>query len=149
MKNQLYTYHALYNQHMTLQLSVVEENRKGIPKNEQEFLSTNYEGLCGIRVDENEIDSKQLEALLAQEKLLVIDVREEGELPEINFVEHIKMPLSGLKEKLHTIDADTVVFICQSGKRSLQAANWLAEINKRSNIYSLKGGVLHWQTYKQ
>ena len=149
LKNQLYTYHALFNQHMTVELAVVEENRKWMPKNEEEFLSTNYEWLCGIGVDEKEIDSKQLEALLAQEKLLVIDVREEGELPEISFVEHVKMPLSGLKELLHTIDAETVVFICQSGKRSLQAANWLAEINKRSNIYSLKGGVLHWKTYKQ
>lgn len=146
LKDQLYTYHALYNQHMTLQLSVVEENRKGIPKNEQEFLQTNYEWLCGIGVEAMEIEQEQFEELMKKGELTVIDVREENELPAISFVEHVKMPLSGLKEQLEKIEGETVVFICQSGKRSLQAAKLLAAINTRINIYSFKGGVLNWKS---
>jgi adenylyltransferase/sulfurtransferase len=73
-------------------------------------------------------------------------VREENEQPAISFVNHEKMPLSGLKEQLEKIEGETVVFICQSGKRSLQAAKLMAAVNARINIYSLKGGVLNWKS---
>nr|WP_214447795.1 HesA/MoeB/ThiF family protein [Flavihumibacter rivuli] len=147
LKDQLYTYHALYNQHMTVHLSAVEDNRKLIPKDHEQFLHTNYEWLCGIGTNDMEIDARQFNELMQAGKITIIDVREEGEVPEINTIEHVKMPLSGLKEQLEKIEGDTVLFICQSGKRSLQAAKLLAASNtKTKHIYSLRGGILNWHS---
>ena len=48
--------------------------------------------------------------------------------------------------KLTAVEKDNVVVFCQSGKRSLQAAELLNEFFHQSKkIYSLKGGIIAWK----
>ncbi len=42
--------------------------------------------------------------------------------------------------------ADTVLFFCQSGIRSAQAARWMTDTYGNEKIvYSLQGGILHYK----
>lgn len=77
--------------------------------------------------DAHEILMDDLENLLASEpnKIQLIDVREEYEFEE-DFIGGINIPLPDLPENLNQMFPDkTVVFYCQSGKRSKLAADLL------------------------
>lgn len=77
--------------------------------------------------DAHEILMDDLENLLASEpdKIQLIDVREEYEFEE-DFIGGINIPLPDLPENLNQMLPDkTVVFYCQSGKRSKLAADLL------------------------
>jgi molybdopterin/thiamine biosynthesis adenylyltransferase/rhodanese-related sulfurtransferase len=77
----------------------------------------------------DEIRMEDLENLLESEpdKIQLVDVREEYEFEE-DFIGGINIPLPDLPENLNQMPADkTVVFYCQSGKRSKLAADLLAK----------------------
>ncbi|MDQ6477014.1 HesA/MoeB/ThiF family protein [Dyadobacter sp. LHD-138] len=77
--------------------------------------------------DAHEILMDDLENLLESEpdKIQLIDVREEYEFEE-DFIGGINIPLPDLPENLNQMSPDkTVVFYCQSGKRSKLAADLL------------------------
>ncbi len=72
---------------------------------------------------------------------LIIDVREKTEFDGFHIENSINLPLSSLDNELTEYAKDTpILFICQSGKRSLSALN-SAKIAAFSNIKSLKGGI--------
>ena len=144
--NHLLTYNALNNQMYELELSARPETRVLIPENKTAFEQTNYDWLCNAIIDLQEIDGIFFNQLLSSAEIDVIDVRELYELPAIEAFAHHKIPLSQLEEYLSLINANTVVSICQSGKRSLLAAKQLATIFGTSKkIYSLHGGIIQWK----
>jgi adenylyltransferase/sulfurtransferase len=149
--NRLFTYNALTNQVYHLTLSPGKETRSLIPKDETEFLQIDYEWLCSSSVkhligEGFEIDTNQFNKLLVSGDVAVIDVRESGEIPIVNEFITQRIPLSELKENLVNIKGDTVVFFCQTGKRSLQAAQWLFNtFGETKKAYSLEGGILQWK----
>jgi adenylyltransferase/sulfurtransferase len=105
-----------------------------------------YEWLCDAPAVE-EIERTIFNELLHRTNAAAIDVREEGEQPEVSEFEHQRMPLSRLKENLASITNDTVIFFCQSGKRSREAAKLLsATFGRSKKVYSLRGGILQWKT---
>lgn len=70
---------------------------------------------------ENEIVEISIEEALAA-NLHLIDVRELGETPKIEFENLIKIPLSVLEDKLHLLTKnETYALFCQNGARSLAA----------------------------
>ncbi|MBB1286598.1 molybdopterin-synthase adenylyltransferase MoeB [Flavisolibacter sp. BT320] len=143
--NQLFTYNALTNDSYVFELFPKEETSRLLPTTETEFQKMDYEWLCEAPAVE-EIDRIAFNELLHRTNAAAIDVRKENELPEITEFNHQKIPLSLLKENLSSITADTVIFFCQSGKRSLQAAKLLsATFGQRKKVYSLKGGILQWK----
>lgn len=144
--NLLLTYNALNNQMYELELSARPETRALIPENKTAFEQTNYEWLCNATFDLQEIDGIFFKQLLSSAEVDVIDVRELYELPAIEAFTHHKIPLSQLAENLILMNANTVVCICQSGKRSLLAAKQLATIfGVSKKIYSLHGGIIQWK----
>jgi adenylyltransferase/sulfurtransferase len=149
--NQLLTYNALNNQVYILNLSAGKDTRLLIPKDEAEFLKTDYEWLCAAPVHQAEIDADSFNKLIANGDIDIIDVRELHETPEVKEFPAIKIPLGQLTGNTSFIKSDTVVVFCQSGKRSLQAAKILNGIfENRKKIYSLRGGILQWkQQHKQ
>lgn len=82
----------------------------------------------------------------AQENVIVIDVRHEWELTisRIDFAKHIV--LHEIPMHLHDIPTDqTVVFMCRTGIRSLQAVQYLVMNGWPSeNLLNLEGGILRW-----
>jgi len=163
--NQLLTYNALNNQVYQVSLFAGKETRSLIPESEAAFTQTDYEWLCASPSrnaiapdspdsyrdrDGFEIDIENFNTLLTSDDITVIDVREPGEIPVVNEFIFERIPLSQLKENLAGIKSNTVVFFCQTGKRSLQAAQWLFDtFGKTKNIYSLQGGILQWKKFQK
>src|SRR6188474_775291 len=148
--DQLFTYNALNNQVYILNLSARKETRSLIPKSKKEFLQIDYEWLCASPVQQAEIDSDIFNGMVAKGNVDVIDVRELHEMPAVNEFNHIRIPLAQLADNTSLIKSDIVIAFCQSGKRSLQAANILSGIfGDRKKIYSLRGGIVEWKKHKQ
>jgi adenylyltransferase/sulfurtransferase len=149
LTDQLFTYNALNNQVYILHLSARKDTRSLIPKNKREFLQIDYEWLCASPVQQAEIDSDIFNGMMAKGNIDVIDVRELHEMPAVNEFNHIRIPLAQLADNTSLIKSDIVIAFCQSGKRSLQAANILSGIfGDRKKIYSLRGGIVEWKKLK-
>jgi len=144
--DQLFTYNALNNQVYQLSLSSRKETRSLVPKDEKEFLKTDYEWLCTSPVQQNEIDSNTFNSFISKGNVDVIDVRELHEVPSVNEFDHIRIPLAQLADSSSSIKSKNVIAFCQSGKRSLQAAKILSGIfGDAKKIYSLRGGIVQWK----
>jgi len=144
--NRLLTYNALNNQLYELELSSRPETISLIPQNENAFEQMDYEWLCGSKIEQYEIDHNFFDELLATGSIDVIDVREPGEIPTIKEFAFHHIPLNKLQENIELVKTNTVVTICQTGKRSLQAARQLIDIFGTSKkIYSLRGGIIQWK----
>ena len=90
------------------------------------------------------IDAAELQTLLAQQAIVLIDVRTDAEVAQgvIDGARHI--PLSALPGQVGEIsDAATLVIYCQSGGRSAQACSYLAQ-QGIGELYNLSGGILGW-----
>jgi adenylyltransferase/sulfurtransferase len=116
-----------------------------IPASKEIFKNMNYDWVCGVDNGNMELSVGELSKLLKEKPVTVIDIRELHEQPDITDFDVVKIPLSVLNEQINSIEATTVVFVCQSGKRSLKAAKQFHTLQKeRTNVFSLKGGVLQW-----
>ncbi len=142
--NQFLTYNALTNESFVFSLAKKEDTVGLLPKTEDEFRQRDYEWLCeapGVK----EVEAGEFDALLQQPNVAVIDVREEQEVPSVNEFPHRQWPLSRWTEEFPSVDEETVVLFCQSGKRSLEAARRLsATFGSTKKIYSLRGGITNW-----
>jgi len=148
--NQLLTYNALNNQVFLLNLSARKETRSLIPKDEKTFLQMDYVWLCSSPVEQSEIDPDIFNDMIANGNVDVIDVREPHEMPAVNEFKHLKIPLAQLSDNSSLIKAGNIIAFCQSGKRSLQAAQILSGIfGDNKKIYSLRGGIVEWKKQKQ
>jgi len=148
--NQLFTYNALNNQVYTLNLTARKETRSLIPKDEKEFLRTDYIWLCASPIQQAEIDIDIFNSMIAKGNVDVIDVRELHEVPTVNEFDHIRIPLAQLSDNTSKIKAENVIAFCQSGKRSLQATKILSGIfGAGKKVYSLRGGIVEWKKQKQ
>jgi adenylyltransferase/sulfurtransferase len=144
--NRIITFNALNNEFYELELSVRPATRSLIPANEEAFRKTDYEWLCSSANSELEIDHHSFDELLPQQNIDIIDVRDIHEMPEIEEFTTVRIPLKELLGKSSLINSDTVVIICQSGSRSLQAAKQLKTIfGESKKILSLKGGIIKWK----
>lgn len=95
-----------------------------------------------------EIDSKYLKKQLENGAIL-IDVRETSEYQEESIEGALSVPLSTLDPKslLNLCGNREIIFHCKSGKRSMKAAQKLADLNK-SGVYTLVGGIEDWKRCK-
>jgi len=150
LRNELLTYSAISNQVYKFGLTARSDSRSLIPKNEREFLKTDYEWLCSPAMVNGEIDAEMFNSFIKTGDIDVIDVREPHELPGVNEFPIIKIPLGQLTGNLAEIKAGTVITFCQTGYRSLQAARILNGIfGESKKVYSLRGGILGWKKLKQ
>jgi rhodanese-related sulfurtransferase len=94
-----------------------------------------------------EINGSQFRELQAHGSIIVVDVRELGEVPSLTLQNHLQIPMSSFNE--HAFDRlaeQNIVLVCQHGIRSLSAAERLQEkFQGAKNIYSLKGGIVRWK----
>lgn len=147
LTGRLLTYSALDNRVFTVTIPSTIEGADLLPRSREDFEGRDYPALCGVQaVSGSEIDVDGFHALLERGGVEVVDVREYHEQPELQGIAHRRIPLSVLPQQMDTIqsDADTVVFVCQSGARSLRAASAFQAAGPSAHalrVYSLKGGV--------
>jgi rhodanese-related sulfurtransferase/peroxiredoxin len=94
-----------------------------------------------------EIDSRQALALLADsdKNYVLVDVRTLGEFASGHspFARHI--PVDEIPHRYHELGQTTrLLFVCQGGGRSAQAAEFLTSIGG-SEIYNVLGGMSAWE----
>ena len=83
-----------------------------------------YDWLCFSDENIKVIDAAEFQKMLIEKDALFIDVRENDEMPVVSF-NHEKIPLSQFENEIKNINQNTIVLFCQTGKRSLQAAQML------------------------
>jgi rhodanese-related sulfurtransferase len=91
-----------------------------------------------------DINVAELQALLAQEKIRLVDVRTDAEIARGFIPGASKLPLHLLPMRLHDLDNNVpTVFYCQMGGRSAQAAAF-AKAQGFDEVYNLQGGISAW-----
>jgi adenylyltransferase/sulfurtransferase len=98
-----------------------------------------------MRVSKFEIDIKDFNRIANSGDIEIIDVRELGETPILTDFNYVQIPLSQFNNNIASIKKETIIVFCQSGKRSLQAAQMLFDtFGDNKIIHSLKGGITEW-----
>jgi rhodanese-related sulfurtransferase len=91
-----------------------------------------------------EIEAAELHDLLAKQKLLLVDVRNDDEVARGIIPGATHIPLAMIPAKADSLDSDeALVLYCHSGIRSAQAAAFIAS-KGRERVFNLRGGVLAW-----
>jgi hydroxyacylglutathione hydrolase len=92
-----------------------------------------------------QVTAGELSHQLAQQAVVVVDVRSEAEWKQGHIPSAIHVPLGYLTDRLGSIPADqTVVVQCQAGARSAIAASVLRKAG-RTNVVNLTGGFASWE----
>ena len=92
----------------------------------------------------SEIDAAELHRLLAEDRIVLVDVRSDDEVARgiIQGSHHI--PLHMIPLRVEDLSGELpLVLYCHAGMRSAQAAAFLAS-KGREHVYNLQGGVLAW-----
>ncbi len=89
-------------------------------------------------------DVRKVDGLATRGDVLLVDVREKGEEPLVGFA-HLSLPLSELPGELEVLvntNQKNIVFFCQSGVRSMQAALMIRErLGGTKKLYTLASGL--------
>ena len=94
---------------------------------------------------ENQVEEISASAILNEidnHEVLFLDVRNEDEVPKINFKNGIQIPLMNLENGFKKLDPNQTIYVyCQSGIRSKIAIELLQK-KEFKNVKSIAGGVL-------
>lgn len=97
------------------------------------------------KVIKNQAEEITVEAVLNQidfEEILFLDVRNLGELPEINLKNRVQIPLLNLEDEMEKLNKNQAIYVfCQSGIRSKMAVELLSK-NQFKNVKSIIGGAM-------
>jgi molybdopterin/thiamine biosynthesis adenylyltransferase/rhodanese-related sulfurtransferase len=144
--NKLTTFNALSNQLYTFGLTPQPSTRDLIPADSAAFEKTDYDWVCGVAGARWEIDAATFNKLRKQPGVLVIDVRDYDEKPEVSEFAHVQIPLNKLEKEFAGTEKDTIIVFCQTGKRSAVAVAALeTSWGSTKKIFSLAGGILNWK----
>lgn len=138
--NKLLTYNALSQQLYTIELGPSHHDQ--VPTNLEEYLTFDYLHTCSSK-EIPELDFSEVKQLPSG--FLLVDVREFDEEPRLNKLisnTYLEIPLSALENELEQLKNKEVLFVCQTGKRSKKAVEWLLQIGHQQKVYSLRNGVL-------
>jgi sulfur-carrier protein adenylyltransferase/sulfurtransferase len=113
------------------------------PQSIEAFGKMNYSRACSAADSISWVEAHDL-LNAPPKKILLLDVREKHELPKLNSLSHINIPLSLLGSKVDEIaEASTILVFCQSGIRSLKAVHQLKDQIADKEVYSIEGGITH------
>jgi rhodanese-related sulfurtransferase len=90
--------------------------------------------------------SELKQQLAGQEKIELIDVREQYENEEFN-IGGMLIPLGDLPQQIPQLNLskdDKIIMYCRSGNRSGMAQFLMQEAGFK-NVYNLEGGMIAWQ----
>ncbi|MEI2695280.1 MAG: HesA/MoeB/ThiF family protein [Saprospiraceae bacterium] len=147
--NAVLSYNALTNFFYTIEISAADDLESNMPKSKSEFMDFNYDLFCNHSVSNNEINLDEFVSMRSNDNIYIIDVRELNEIPILEEANTTRVPMSIFSSSISSIPLDqTIVFICQTGIRSMLAVDLLKKWDPQVKAYSLKGGVTSWLKYK-
>lgn len=128
-------YNALTSQSTTLKVNRSEKEIQKVLASESFFDTLGDELNCEVPVPE--ISIKEVHK---NKNILFIDVREHGELPKMELLNSIHIPLSEIEKNIDIIDSDKTKFIfCQAGIKSKRAVSILQEYNINNSLSIREG----------
>lgn len=101
------------------------------------------------RTDIATISPKQTAQMFAEQKAIIVDVREDDEWNEHHIFGAIHIPLAQIESRLGELAQyknSTVIMQCHSGKRSAKAVAMLVDAGF-SKTFSLDGGIVAWDNF--
>ena len=102
-----------------------------------------YEQAVAFFPRKENINGNELINLLQHPNLQLVDVRNDAELPKINYAKKRQIPMESLEVGLQQIDASLpTVFICHAGVRSEFALHIATEYYGFKHAFHLKGGLI-------
>ena len=141
--DRLCCFNMLSNEQYIVKIVSSAGTRYTIPASKDELLKRDYEDIC---IPGTSITKDKLNELMNSQDILIVDVRERGELPEITSVENINVPLSDLENHFEKFTKDIIVLFCQTGMRSEKARMVLnRKFGNTKTFYSLGSGVASLQ----
>lgn len=139
--SKMLTYNALNNDLMHWALSKHPESDALLPPDIAALQQKNYDHECGISQTLLLLTRQEVWELIGKPGTLLIDVREPDETPNLDTIPHQRIPLGTLLQQGLQPVPPVVVLVCQSGKRSLQAAQWIMQQYPAAKAYSVAGGI--------
>jgi len=146
--NQMLIYDMYTCQSYKIKLSSANLAATSLPSTLEAFQEMDYNWFCGIKAagdDVKEISAEELHELTSEgnyeDNYIIVDVRERNEVPLVAEFKYIRLPLSELKRDIPVIAQEKVILFCQSGIRSIIAAELLAAAYPDKEYYSLQGGI--------
>jgi len=146
--NQMLIYDMYTCQSYKIKLSSATSTAGSLPSTLEAFQEMDYNWFCGIKEagdDVKEMSAEEFNVLTSngnyEDNYIIVDVRERNEVPLVAEFKYICLPLSELKGDIPVIAMDKVILFCQSGIRSIIAAELLAAAYPAKEYYSLKGGI--------
>lgn len=148
LANRMFCYNALNNSVYELEIVPRSEAQNQMPKTPEAFDKMDYAWFCNMNTpDFTDIDGPTFDQLRQTQKPQIIDVRNLNEWPKVTEFEHLRIPLAELEQNLDKIDPKRpVIIFCQTGVRSITAANLILEKLSARSVYHLKGGILPWKS---
>ena len=146
--NKLMTVNLLDNSSLILDIPTTSPEGMDYPTSLSALETFDYIGHCGIKLAAiRGIGPDEFMEIYEKDDVLIVDVRNADELPQLPF-HHIRIPLSELPKQLRKIHKKQVIVVCQTGKRSLTAAQFLHDhIGPHQEVSHLEGGVEILKTY--
>ena len=142
LAGKLLYYDALSNQTTTIKVRRNDVEIKKVLSGKKDFASKDMESGCDVAIPEVSIKD-----IFDTANVEFIDVREEIELPKVENIVALKIPLSELKLHLDEINPQKrQAIFCQSGIRSKQAVSILRELNIE-NCFSVREGASEIDRY--
>ena len=90
------------------------------------------------------VDAATVEELRQRDDVVILDVREDFEYNGGHIPGATLVPLGQIPNRLNEIPKDkTVIAVCRSGNRSLQATNFLRQ-QGFENVHNMAGGMKAW-----
>lgn len=91
------------------------------------------------------IDVQTAAALLENEDVVFLDVREQWEYDQGHIPGITLIPMSEFETRVNEVPEDkTVILTCRSGNRSGQVDTYLRSLGY-DNIHNMEGGILAWE----
>ncbi len=146
--NKLMTINMLDNSNYTFDIPKHPPKTTFYPQTLAELRTFDYNLYCaGEYTAIQTIDAAEFLAIGASSDCVLVDVRNLDELPRIS-LPHLSIPLIALPAQIKNIVGKRVIFICQSGKRSLIAAQYFQkQADVGQQIFHLDGGMIALENY--
>ena len=127
LANKIISYNALENSFYDFEIVINTNLSIDYPKSKTSFLNFDYNWFCNSNLDVATLSVDEFENLRKQEKITIIDVREKGELPDVDELPFTLIPLSEFENRVSIISTENkIVVFCKSGQRSAKAVKLLS-----------------------
>lgn len=148
LMNKLMTVNLLDHSAFTFDVPPATPESSSYPQTLEALKDFDYINSCASAIGQIQvITAAELITHWHATDMLLVDVREIDELPRLP-VPHLSIPLATLPVQLEQINSARVIFICQSGKRSLTAAQYFHEqVNSNQQIFHVDGGMMALKNY--